>query len=62
MQLTLHFEGQLPERNLRVQLRRRQRGQPDTAVELVENVEVIFRRRGREMLIVARGGKIIVRA
>jgi hypothetical protein len=33
-----------------------------TGLELVDQVEVIFRRRGGEMLIVARGGKIIVRA
>lgn len=32
------------------------------AVELVPEVEVQFRRRGREYLIVARGGKVIVRA
>ena len=31
-------------------------------VELVPDVEVQFRRRGREYLIVARGGKVIVRA
>jgi hypothetical protein len=31
-------------------------------VELVDEVEVIFRRRGGEMLVVACGGKIIVRA
>ncbi len=33
-----------------------------TGVELVDQVEVIFRRRTNEMLIVACGGKIIVRA
>ncbi len=32
------------------------------AIELVPEVEVQFRRRGREYLIVARGGKVIVRA
>ena len=32
------------------------------AVELVADVEVIFRRNGNEMLIVACGGKLIVRA
>lgn len=31
-------------------------------VELVDQIEVIFRRRSNEMLIVARGGKAIVRA
>ena len=31
-------------------------------VELVDQIEVIFRRRSNEMLIVARGGKVIVRA
>ena len=31
-------------------------------VELVDQIEVIFRRRGNEMLIVSRGGKVIVRA
>ncbi len=31
-------------------------------VELVPDIEVQFRRRGREYLIVARGGKVIVRA
>jgi hypothetical protein len=31
-------------------------------VELVDQIEVIFRRRGNEMLIVTRGGKVIVRA
>lgn len=31
-------------------------------VELVDQIEVIFRRRANEMLIVTRGGKIIVRA
>lgn len=31
-------------------------------VELVDQIEVIFRRRTSEMLIVARGGKVIVRA
>jgi hypothetical protein len=32
------------------------------AVELVEDVEVLFRRTTREYLIVARGGKVIVRS
>jgi hypothetical protein len=32
------------------------------SVDLVPDVEVQFRRTNREMLIVARGGKVIVRA